>query len=116
MPAIMQTSTSTDNVRQQHRQYWPLFSRPPQYPSVGMVAGSTGGGFGSGDGELATQIRQQLELLKSKVTETGLELDRCRQEQEAFSVEYYSFRESSLRFENLQQQVNIKQEKILDPS
>jgi hypothetical protein len=27
-----------------------------------------------------------------KVSETGLELDRCRQEQEAVTVEFYSFK------------------------
>ena len=66
-----------------------------------MVTGS--GSFG--DCELAMEIRQQIEQLKAKVGETGIELDRCRQEQEAFSVEYYTFRDNTAKFENMQQQV-----------
>ena len=56
------------------------------------------------DSEIATKIRQQLTLLKQKVGETGAELDKCRTEQEQFSVEYYSCRENSNRLQALQQQ------------
>ena len=66
-----------------------------------MVTGS--GSFS--DGELVMEIRQQIEQLKAKVAETGAELDRCKQEQEAFSVEYYTFRDNNAKFENMQQQV-----------
>ena len=45
--------------------------------------------------------------LKVKVSETGAELDRIRQEQEAFSMEYYSFREMSGKFESMKQQVRF---------
>lgn len=65
----------------------------------------TGFGPGDGGGELSNQIRQQIEILKGKVTETGLELDRCRQEQEAFSMEYYTFKENNAKFESMQAQV-----------
>ncbi len=33
-----------------------------------------------------------------------MDLDRCRQEQEAFSVEYYTFKERNIQFENFVQQ------------
>lgn len=52
---------------------------------------------------MASHIRQQIAVLKQKVHETGLELDRCRQEQEAFSVEYYTFRERNIQFESFVQ-------------
>ena len=58
----------------------------------------------SGDGDMATHIRQQIAILKQKVQGTGVELDRCRQEQEAFSVEYYTFRERNVQFESFVQQ------------
>jgi len=56
------------------------------------------------DNEVANKIRQQLALLKQKIGETGGELDRCKSEQEQFSVEYYACREHSSRYTNLQQQ------------
>ena len=56
------------------------------------------------ESEIASKIRQQLVLLKQKVGETGTELDKCRTEQEQFSVEYYSCRENSNRLQALQQQ------------
>ena len=43
-------------------------------------------------------------VLKQKATETATELDKCRTEQEQFSVEYYSCRENSNRLQALQQQ------------
>ena len=58
----------------------------------------------SAESEIAVKIRQQLALLKQKVTETATELDKCRTEQEQFSVEYYSCRENSNRLQALQQQ------------
>ena len=59
------------------------------------------------EGDIASQIRQHLSNLKVKVSETGAELDRIRQEQEAFSMEYYSFREMSGKFESMKQQVRF---------
>ena len=56
------------------------------------------------DNEVANKIRQQLALLKQKIGETGGELDRCKSEQEQFSVEDYACREHSSRYTNLQQQ------------
>lgn len=58
----------------------------------------------TGEGDMAAHIRQQIHVLKQKVQETGLDLDRCRQEQEAFSVEYYTFRERNIQFESFVQQ------------
>lgn len=55
--------------------------------------------------DLAAQIRQEIELLKSKVAETGSVLDKCRQEQEAFSMEYYTYKENNAKFESMKQQV-----------
>merc|ERR1712083_436238 len=62
-------------------------------------------GFVPAEGDIASQIRQHLSNLKVKVSETGAELDRIRQEQEAFSMEYYSFREMSGKFESMKQQL-----------
>ena len=56
------------------------------------------------DSEIGQKIRQQLVLLKQKVGETGTELDKCKTEQEQFSVEYYACRENSSRLQALQQQ------------
>ena len=56
------------------------------------------------ESEIASKIRQQLVLLKQKVGETGAELDKCKTEQEQFSVDYYSCRENSNRLQALQQQ------------
>ena len=56
------------------------------------------------ESEIASKIRQQLVLLKQKVGETGTELDKCKTEQEQFSVEYYACRENSSRLTALQQQ------------
>ena len=61
--------------------------------------------FGTAAADIGSQIRQTLENLKGKVSETGVELDRCRQEQEAFSVEYYTFKETNHKYEILLQQV-----------
>ena len=67
---------------------------------------SSGSGFGSPvGGDIGAQIRQTIEKLKNNVTETNGELDRCKQDQEAFSVEYYSFREQNQRYEAMLQQV-----------
>lgn len=63
-----------------------------------------GGATATSESEIATKIRQQLTVLKQKVTETATELDKCRTEQEQFSVEYYSCRENSNRLQALQQQ------------
>ena len=52
---------------------------------------------------MGAHIRQQIPILKQKIQETGIELDRCRQEQEAFSVEYYTFRERKVQFESFVQ-------------
>ena len=49
---------------------------------------------------MAAHIRQQIAVLKQKVQETGQEMDVCKQEQETFSVEYYTFRERNVQFES----------------
>ena len=56
------------------------------------------------ESEVGIKIKQQLVLLKQKVGETGAELDKCKSEQEQFSVEYYACRENSNRLTALQQQ------------
>ena len=56
------------------------------------------------ESEVGIKIKQQLVLLKQKVGETGAELDKCKSEQEQFSVEYYACRENSNRLQALQQQ------------
>lgn len=48
---------------------------------------------------MAAHIRQQIAVLKQKVQETGHDLDRCKQEQEAFSMEYYTFKERGSQLE-----------------
>lgn len=66
---------------------------------VQMVPSSAGTDTG-----IADQIRQQITSLKQRVQETGLELDRCKQEQEAFSVEYYHLQEKNIQFQSFVQQ------------
>jgi len=71
----------------------------------GSQINMSGSGFGSPvGGDIGAQIRQTIEKLKNNVTETNSELDRCKQDQEAFSVEYYSFREQNQRYEAMLQQ------------
>ena len=66
-------------------------------------------GFSStGEGKLASQIRQQIEMLNGKISETSVELDRCKQDQENFKLEYYKFRESNAKFETMMGQVSFK--------
>jgi len=72
---------------------------------VSQHSAASPSGFVPAEGDIASQIRQHLSNLKVKVSETGAELDRIRQEQEAFSMEYYSFREMSGKFENMKQQL-----------
>jgi len=50
---------------------------------------------------LEQQIRQKLSLLKQKVAETGQELESCKQEQEAVTMEIYSFKENDAKYEQL---------------
>ena len=68
-------------------------------------AGMANQSFGSPDADIGTQIRQKIEQLKASVTETSQELDRCKQEQEAFTIEYRSFQEQIRRYEAKVQQV-----------
>ena len=81
------------------------------YQFSGGQINMSGSGFGSpvGGGDIGAQIRQTIEKLKNNVTETNGELDRCKQDQEAFSVEYYSFREQNQRYEAMLQQVHTYQ-------
>ena len=70
-----------------------------QVPVNGLGASTSGT-----HGDVANKIRQQLAIMKQKIGETGGELDRCKNELEQFSVEYYACRENSSRLTNLQQQ------------
>ena len=62
--------------------------------------------------EVANKIRQQLAMMKQKIGETGGELDRCKNEQEQFSVEYYDCRVNSSRLTNLQQQYGDQNQEV----
>jgi len=53
---------------------------------------TSGGSGGGGEAEMAAHLRQRIAELKQRVLDTGVDLDRCKQDQEAFSVEYYTFR------------------------
>jgi len=53
---------------------------------------------------LEQQIRQKLSHLKPKVTETGSKLERCKHEQEAVTMEIYTFKENDAKYEQLKQQ------------
>jgi len=48
---------------------------------------------------LEQQIRQKLSLLKQKVAETGSELERCKHEQEAVTMEIYTFKENDAKYD-----------------
>lgn len=86
-----------------------------QVPEVAFPAadidGSPSGGVASSVGSLSSEeevknnsIKQQLSVLKQRVTESGNQLDHCRQGQEAFFVEFYSYKERSSRYEALLQE------------
>jgi len=62
-------------------------------------------GFVPAEGDIASQIRQHLSTLRTKISECGAELDRIRQEQEAFSMEYYTFKEMDGKVQNMKQQL-----------
>jgi len=53
---------------------------------------------------LEQQIRQKLSVLKQRVAETGLELERCKHEQEAVTMEIYTFKENDAKYEQLKLQ------------
>ena len=53
------------------------------------------------------QIKQQIKFLRSQYNETLMELDRCKQEQEAFSVTYHTFMENKNKIEQMAKQVII---------
>lgn len=55
------------------------------------------------DADIAAQIKQQIGVLKQRIQGTGTELDRCRHEQEAFSMEYYHLQEKNVQYESLLQ-------------
>jgi len=72
--------------------------------SCPLPQGGPGAAGPSVDSEMSTHLRQKIAELKQRTLETGAELDRCKQDQEAFSVEYYTFRERNLQFETFVQQ------------
>jgi len=49
-------------------------------------------------------IRQKLTMLKQRVAETGSELERCKHEQEAVTMEIYSFKENGAKYDQLKLQ------------
>ena len=58
----------------------------------------------TGEGDMGEEIRSQLTILKQRVTETGLELERCRQVHEAFTADYFTAKEQAYSFNNFVQQ------------
>merc|ERR1712018_394743 len=76
-------------------------------------AGMANQSFGSPDADIGTQIRQKIEQLKASVTETSQELDRCKQEQEAFTIEYRSFQEQIRRYEAKVQQLGVQNAEVV---
>ncbi len=98
--------------------YSPHYFFPSQY--VGAASGASAGNFsspvaasassgdGAGGGEsMDVQIKQQIKFLRSQYNETLMELDRCKQEQEAFSVTYHTFMENKNKIEQMAKQVII---------
>ena len=98
--------------------YSPHYFFPSQY--VGATSGASAGNFsspvaasassgdGAGGGEsMDVQIKQQIKFLRSQYNETLMELDRCKQEQEAFSVTYHTFMENKNKIEQMAKQVII---------
>ena len=53
------------------------------------------------------QMKEQIKVLRTKYSETQMELDRCKQEQETFSVNYHTFMEKSAKQEQISKQVKI---------
>ena len=60
----------------------------------------------------STRIRQQLSILKQKITETATQLSNCRTEHEQFSVEYYACKENANRLLALEQQHGKEDSKV----
>ena len=87
--------------------YVPHASKFLQYSASSSMAVESDGFSSTGEGKLASQIRQQIEMLNGKISETGVELDRCKQDQENFKLEYYKFRESNAKFETMMGQVSF---------
>ena len=92
--------------------YSPHYFFPSQY--VGATAASGGGSFSASGGSQASssggesvdmQIKQQIKFLQSQYNETSMELDRCKQEQEAFSVTYHTFLENEAKQKQMAIQV-----------
>jgi len=73
--------------------------------SVSSTSMAEDGFPASGEGKLSTQIRQQIEILNGKIAETGVDLDRCKQDQENFRLEYYKSRESNAKFQSMEEQL-----------
>ena len=85
-----------------HNPYY--YHHRSQY-SVSSTSMAEDGFPASGEGKLSTQIRQQIEILNGKIAETGVDLDRCKQDQENFRLEYYKSRESNAKFQSMEEQV-----------
>jgi len=84
---------------------------------VGATAASGGGSFSASGGSQASssggesvdmQIKQQIKFLQSQYNETSMELDRCKQEQEAFSVTYHTFLENEAKQKQMAIQLGDK--------
>lgn len=85
---------------------------------VSQYVGATASGFSSsgpasassvaGGESVDMQIKQQIKFLQSQHTETSMELDRCKQEQEAFSVTYHNFIENEAKQSQMAKQLGDK--------
>jgi len=104
---LVKLYTTVKSCLEQERQIVSQYSSGGSMDSGFANLGSRGEG---GSSELASQIRQQIEVLKGKIHETSVELDRCKQEQEVFSGDYFLFRENKAKFDSMQQQLGSEQE------
>ena len=94
--------------------YSPQYYYPPQCVGPATPTGTSGGAMNRGNFTSASattgesvdlQIKEQIKVLRTKYSETVMELDRCKQEQEAFSVNYHTFMEKSAKQEQISKQV-----------
>ena len=61
----------------------------------------------SGGEPVDVQIKQRIKFLRSKCSETGMELDRCKQEQETFSVNHHTYVEKTAKQDQMSKQVHF---------
>lgn len=75
----------------------------------GPLVNMSGGRVGLLAGDAVAEIAQQLEILRRKTQETGEDLRRMEQEQEAFAISYHECTKLNAHLQHLTTQPQIQQ-------